>query len=63
MFGRTLQMSVKRKMRKRQTGRALRSRSADGRDVILAPIIGKDGKIHRFIAIPRWGSDLYLRTD
>jgi hypothetical protein len=53
-------MSLKRKMRKRPLSRI---RNAAGREVILAPIIGKDGKIHRFIVIPRLESNTYLRVD
>jgi hypothetical protein len=57
-------MSVKRKMRKRQSCRVYRSQSADGREIILAPIIGKDGKIPQFIALPRrQDSETYLRAD
>ena len=57
---------VKRKARRR-VFRSIR----DGREVIVAPIIGKDGKVHRFMvldyrdAIPvhDQGRDVYLRGD
>jgi hypothetical protein len=64
-------VSLKRKMRRLRSRRIFRSRSADGREVILAPIIGKDGKVHRFIVldkndplpIPRQETETYLRAD
>ena len=64
-------MSPKHKMRRLRVCRVFRSRSADGREVIMAPIVGKDGKVHRFIVldkgdpfpIPRQESETYLRAD
>jgi hypothetical protein len=64
-------MSPKRKMRRLRSCRIFRSRSADGRDVIVAPIVGKDGKAHRFIVldkndplpVPRQETETFLRTD
>ena len=64
-------MLVKRKVRKLHTGRIFRSRSADGREVVVAPIMGKDGKVYRFIVIdksdplpvPRQEAEAYLRVD
>ena len=63
-------MPIKRKARRR-TCRIFRSRSADGREIIVAPILGKDRKIHRFILldrtdplpIPRQEAEAYLRVD
>jgi hypothetical protein len=64
-------MSLKRKVRRRTACRVYRSRTADGREVVLAPIVGKNGKVHRFIVldkndplpIPRGESETYLRVD
>jgi hypothetical protein len=55
-------MSVKRKMRRRLSS-PIRSRTTDGREVILAPIVGRGGKIHRFVVVPRLDRDTYLRVD
>jgi hypothetical protein len=63
-------VSLKCKMRRLRFCRIFRSRNADGRDVILAPIVGKDGKVHRFVVldkndplpIPRQENETYLRV-
>ena len=64
-------MSLKRKVGASIACRVYRSRTADGREVVLAPIVGKNGKVHRFIVldkndplpIPRGESETYLRVD
>ena len=64
-------MLVKRKVRKLHAGRIFRSRGADGREVVVAPIVGADGKIRRFVVldrtdplpVPREESGVYLRVD
>jgi hypothetical protein len=64
-------VTLKRKMRRLRSCRIFRSRSAHGHEVIVAPIVGKDGKVHRFIVldkgdslpIPRHEGETYLRAD
>jgi hypothetical protein len=54
-----------------KTCRIFRSRGPDGRELILAPIVGKDGKVHRFIVLdrmdslplPREEAETFLRAD
>ena len=66
-----LRVRLKHKILKLQTCRIFQSRGPDGREVICAPIIGKDGKVHRFIIldksdplpIPRQESEICLRVD
>jgi hypothetical protein len=42
-----------RKLRALQAGRIVRLRNFGGRDVIVAPILGKDRKVHRFIVLDK----------
>jgi hypothetical protein len=64
-------MSLKRKVGASIACRVYRSRGADGREVVVAPIIGANGKIHRFIVldktdplpIPREERETFLRVD
>jgi hypothetical protein len=64
-------VSLKRQIRRLRSCRIFRSRGPDGREMIVAPIIGKDGKVHRFVVldkndplpIPRQESEIYLRAD
>jgi hypothetical protein len=44
-------MKCKTRGELQEYSRIFRSRSADGREVIVAPIIGHDGKVHRFAAL------------
>lgn len=62
---------LKRKMRRTKVLRVLRARAADGCEIILSPVIGEDGRLHRFVVLNRRDpvpvhtadQDVYLRTD
>ena len=64
-------MVVKRRVRRLHAGRIFRSRGADGREVVVAPIMGEDGRVYRFVVldksdplpVPRQEAEAYLRVD